>query len=176
MEDLTIKLKTKPNELQHELLSIGVDINNEVLNDYREYRFYDPTAHFIYCDQKGKLKVKTISLFKVIEDKNKSIQLLREEAKSIQAMALVFAFEAYRLDGSSAIKKLSHYQPLSENPSSIESVFVEFESIYEKKVWVYDVKRKEGILGLEGGEVITDGNWGGRFGNILPKWKPVALG
>ena len=100
---------------------------------------------------------------------------MREEAKNIEAMAIVFAFEAYRIDGSSAIKKVNPNQPLSENPNSIESVFVEYESIYEKKIWVYDVKGAAGVPVLEGGEVITDGNWGGRFGNILPKWKPVTF-
>jgi len=175
MEDKSIEIKTRYNSHQHELLDMGEDINKEVTTDFRKHGFYDPTAHFIYCDQEGELKVKTISLFKMIEDEDECSRMLKREAKRIQAMAIVFAFEAYRLDGSKAIKKNNPHKPLSDNPNSIESVFVEYESIYEKKIWVYDVNRQEGILKLEGGEVITDGNWGGRFGSILPKWKPVTL-
>ena len=172
MEEMIINTNSMYNTHQQELLDMGEDINKEVTADFRKHGFYDPTAHFVYCDATGELKVKTISLFKMVEDKDKCSRYLKKEAKNIHAMALVFAFEAYRLEGSTAIKNNNSRQPLSENPNSIESVFVEFESIYEKKVWAYDVKRLEGILRLEGGEVITDGNWGGRFGNILPKWKP----
>ena len=175
MEEVTINTNSLYNIHQQELLDIGEEINEEVIDEFRKHGFYDPTAHFIYCDRGGELRVKSISLFKMVEDKDKCSRYLKKEAKSIQAMAIVFAFEAYRLDGSKEIKKNNPHQPLSENPSSIESVFVEFESIYEKKVWVYDVKRLEGKLVLEGGEVITDGNWGGRFGSILPKWKPVTI-
>ena len=175
MEEKSINTNSMYNNHQQELLAIGEDINKEVITDFRKHGFYDPTAHFVYCDETGELKVKTISLFKIVKDKDKCSRYMKKEAKRIQAMALVFAFEAYRLDGSKEIKKNNPHQPLSENPSSIESVFVEFESIYEKKVWVYDVKRLGGVPVLEGGEVITDGNWGGRFGNILPKWKPVTI-
>ena len=175
MEEVTINTNSMYNNHQQELLDMGEDINKEVITDFRNHGFYDPTAHFIYCDVDGELRVKTISLFKMVEDKDKCSRYLKKEAKKFQAMALVFAFEAYRLEGSKEIKKNNPHQPLSENPSSIESVFVEYESIYEKKVWVYDVKRLDGILGLEGGEVITDGNWGGRFGNTLPRWKPVTI-
>jgi len=175
MEEVTINTNSMYNTHQQELLDIGMNIHEEVITDFRNHGFYDPTAHFVYCDETGELKVKTFSLFKMIEDKDRCSRMLKEKAKSIQAMALVFAFEAYRLEGSKEIKKNNPHQPLSENPNSIESVFVEFESIYEKRVWVYDVKRQEGMLGLEGGEVITDGNWGGRFGNILPKWRPVTI-
>ena len=172
---MTINRKVMNNDLQKELLEIGMNIHEEVVDDFRKHGFYDPTAHFVHCDNNGELRVKTISLFKMLEDKDKCSQILKKKAKSIQAMALVFAFEAYRLESSKEIKQNNSTQPLSENPSSIESVFVEFESIYEKKVWVYDVKRATGVPILEGGEVITDGNWGGRFGSILPKWKPVTF-
>ena len=175
MEEVTINSNSLYNNHQQELLDIGEEINNEVKNDFRQHGFYDPTAHFVYCDQEGELKVKIISLFKMIEDKDECSRMLKREAKRIQAIAIVFAFEAYRLEGSKEIKKNNLNQSLSENPSSIESVFVEFESIYEKKVWVYDVKRAGGVPVLEGGEVITDGNWGGRFGNLLPRWEPVTF-
>ena len=175
MEEVSINTNSMYNNHQRELLDIGEDINKEVIADFRKHGFYDPTAHFVYCDETGEVKIKTISLIKMAEGKDKCSRYLKKEAIRIQAMALVFAFEAYKLEGSKEIKKNNPYKPLSENPSSVESLFVEYESIYEKKVWVYDVKRDGGVRILEGGEVITDGNWGGRFGSILPKWKPVTF-
>ena len=66
MEEWTIEIKTRYNIHQQEMLDIGKDINKEVLYDFQKHGFYDPTAHFVYCDNYGELKVKTISLLKMV--------------------------------------------------------------------------------------------------------------